>query len=39
MNYNGKKLSSYKKSELIRIIEIMRDWIPNESDIQRRFEE
>ena len=39
MNYKGKKISAYKKAELIRIIQIMRDWIPDESEIQRRFDE
>ena len=39
MKYKGKKLNSYKKSELIKIIDILRSYIPCESDVQRRFEE
>lgn len=39
MNYQGKKITAYKKAELIRIIELMRDWIPSESEIQRRFDQ
>jgi len=38
MKFNGKQLKNHTKADLMNIIYILREFIPEESPIQERFE-